>query len=300
MISKEMQAVINVLQKGKDSTPADLTAEMMRKGFEQMAALNRPPDKGVYKPDTLAGVPVEWVAFPEAPANRIMLYLHGGAYAAGSMNTHRNLCGRLAKATEMTVLMVDYRLAPENPFPAALEDAVAVYRCLIAEKDIKPADMVIAGDSAGGGLTLATMLKLKETGEPLPRAAVCMSPWTDLALTGETIKTKAEDDPFLIAEAIGRFAGLYLNGEDAKNPMASPLYGDLSGLPPLLIQVGDRECLLDDSRRLAERAKAADVPVKLETWEGMVHVFQIFAGIATESARAIENIAEFLKSEMTS
>ncbi|MDY6825114.1 MAG: alpha/beta hydrolase [Thermodesulfobacteriota bacterium] len=295
MISNEMKAVINFLQKGKDATPADVSPEMMRKGFEQMAALNKPPDEGVYKPDTVAGVPVEWVAFPETLENRVMVYFHGGAYAAGSMNTHRNLCGRLAKATAMTVLMVDYRLAPENPFPAALEDAVAVYRWLISDHGMASDNLVMAGDSAGGGLTLAALLKLKEDGDRLPRAAVCMSPWTDLALTGDSIKTRADDDPFIIADAIGKFAGLYLNVADPKNPLASPLYGDLSGLPPLLIQVGERECLLDDSRRLAEKAEAAGVPVKLEVWEGMVHVFQIFAGVAPEGAQAIDNIAEFLK-----
>lgn len=240
------------------------------------------------------GVPGEWIVPPGAEESRVLLYLHGGGYVIGSVNTHRDMVSRIARAAQARALAIDYRLAPEHPFPAAVEDATAAYRWLLASG--MPAErIVIAGDSAGGGLTLATLLALRDAGDLLPAAAVCISPWTDLAVTGESMDTKADVDPMIRkAEAI-EGAKLYLAGADPKTPLASPLYADLSGLPHLLIQVGTHETLQDDSVRLAERARAAGVDVTLEQWEEMIHVWHFFAFILPEAQQAIDRIGQFVR-----
>ena len=202
-----------------------------------------------------------------------MLYLHGGGYVLGSLDTHAELMGRIAASCRAPVLGVDYRLAPENPFPAAVDDAVASYERLI-EQGIKPEAIVLAGDSAGGGLALACMLALKAAGKPLPAGAMLLSPWSDLTATGESINTRAEVDPMISPELLQPMADTYVGKDDAANPLISPLFGDLAGLPPLLIQVGDFEVLLDDSTRLATAAEAAGVSVELEIFDGGFHVFQ--------------------------
>jgi epsilon-lactone hydrolase len=225
----------------------------------------------------------------------VILYFHGGGYVAGSVETHREFLAHIARATKRRILAVDYRLAPENPFPAALEDAVTVYRWLLADHRMSPENIAIGGDSAGGGLTLATLLKLKEDGDALPGAAVCLSPWTDLAMTGASITEKDSVDPFINASGMAAIAPAYIGADNAKNPLISPLYGDLSGLPPLLIHVGDRECLLDDSVRFAEKAQAAGSPVTLKVWEELFHVFHLFAGVAPEGREGIQEVAAFLE-----
>jgi acetyl esterase/lipase len=226
--------------------------------------------------------------------DRTILYLHGGAYTRGSIVSHRALVARLSAASGARALVIAYRLAPENPFPAAVEDATAAYRWLL-EQHIQPDQLVVSGDSAGGGLSLALLLALRDAGHPLPAGAALLSPWTDLAGTGESIRTLAGADPWLNAERLMLTAGLYLAGADACNPLASPLYGDLHGLPPLLIQVGTDEILLDDATRLAERARAAGVPVTLEVWERMWHVFQSFAAEIPEGRQAVEKIGAFVR-----
>jgi acetyl esterase/lipase len=192
------------------------------------------------------------------------------------------------------VLLIDYRLAPEHPHPAAVEDSTRAYRWLL-ETGSNPKRMAIAGDSAGGGLTVATLVALRDAGVPLPAAAVCLSPWVDLEGIGESMTTKAAVDPMVQREPLLRMASMYLAGQDPRTPLAAPLYADLRGLPPLLIQVGTAETLLDDSVRLAERARAAGVQVTLEPWEDMIHVWQAFAAMLPEGQQAIERIGEFLR-----
>jgi acetyl esterase/lipase len=223
-----------------------------------------------------------------------MLYLHGGGYVIGSITTHRELAGRLSRAAAARVLIIDYRLAPEHPYPAAVEDATTAYRWLL-QNGAMPARTVIAGDSAGGGLTVATLLALRDAGEPLPAAGVCLSPWTDMEGIGESMRTKAGVDPIVQRAGLLHFADLYLHGADPRSPLAAPLYANLQGLPPLLIQVGTRETLLDDATRLATRAQAEGVEVTLEPWEDMIHVWQLFAPLLPEGQQAIERIGEYVR-----
>jgi acetyl esterase/lipase len=191
-------------------------------------------------------------------------------------------------------LGVDYRLAPEHPFPAAVEDATAAYRWLVS-RGTDPAHIAIAGDSAGGGLTLATLIALRDAGDPLPAAAACLSPWVDLEGVGASMTSKAAVDPFVRKEMIEFMAQQYLGGRDLRTPLAAPLYADLQGLPPLLIQVGTAEVLLDDATRIAERARAAGVEVSLEVWDDMIHVWQLFAPMLPEGQQAIERIGAFIR-----
>ena len=193
------------------------------------------------------------------------------------------------------MLLLDYRLAPEHPFPAALEDSVRAYKWLINSEGYDPKNIIIAGDSAGGGLAIATLVKLRDQKIPLPAAAVCLSPWTDLALTGDSMKLNLHEDTLISPEGLMFHSRLYLGKTDPKNPFASPLYADFKGLPPLCIQVGSVEVLLDDATRLAKRAREAGVEVQLDIWEDMIHIFQSYAVIAPESIEGINKIGEFIK-----
>ena len=267
----------------------------MRKGFDVLASkLPLTPEFTLNRVDA-GGVPAAWVEAPGADAGRVMLYLHGGGYVIGSIDTHRELAGRLSQASAARVLILDYRLAPEHPYPAAVEDAAAAYRWLLADGGAEPARTVIAGDSAGGGLTVAAMLALRDAGDPLPAAGVCLSPWVDMEGIGASMTAKADVDPMVRHEGLVRMAGLYLNGADPRTPLAAPLYADLSGLPPLLIHVGTAETLLDDATRLAERAQAAGVDVTLESWNDMIHVWHIFAPLLPEGQQAVERVGDYVR-----
>jgi epsilon-lactone hydrolase len=278
------------------STRAETVAEM-RANFAAFASALRGADDVTCTPVDASGVRAEWIVPPGAAAERVLLYLHGGGYVVCSVSTHRELISRLARAAAVRALGVDYRLAPEHPFPAAVEDATTAYRWLVAH-GTAPRRIAIAGDSAGGGLTLATLVALRDAGDPLPAAAVCLSPWVDLAGTGPSITAKAEADPFVRQEMIQFMAQQYLGERDRRTPLASPLYGDLHGLPPLLVQVGTAEILLDDATRIAERAKAAGVEVSLEVWDDMIHVWQLFAPLLPEGQQAIERIGAFIREHM--
>jgi acetyl esterase/lipase len=240
------------------------------------------------------GVPAEWIYDPEAAADRVLLYLHGGGYMIGSMRTHRPTLSRLSKASGGRVLGLDYRLAPENPFPAAVQDTVAAYRWLLAN-GTDPKKIVIGGDSAGGGLTVAALVALRYTGEPMPAAGISHSGWTDLKHTGESITTKAEIDPILSREMLDLMAQTYVGGRDPGTPLASPFYADLHGLPPLLVQVGTAEILLDDAISFSDKAKASGVDVTLEVWDDMPHIWQVFAPILPEGQQAIDRMGEFAR-----
>jgi monoterpene epsilon-lactone hydrolase len=240
------------------------------------------------------GVDGEWISPADAPEDKAILYFHGGGFRIGSVASHRDLIAQIALASGCRVLAINYRLAPEHRFPAALDDALAAYDWMLG-RGLKPSNIAFAGDSAGGNLVLAAMLALRERGLPLPVSVVLMSPWTDLAATGASYVTRAEADPIHQRPMILALAENYLGGQgDPCDPLVSPLYADLSGLPPLLIQVGDRETVLDDSVMLAEKARAAGIDVNLEVWDGMIHVFQMFGAEIPEAHQAIASIAGFL------
>jgi len=266
----------------------------LRSFLDTMSAQS-PPPAGVTAEKVMAGTaPGEWVQASGQGPERVILYLHGGAYSFGSSVSHRGLAGHLAIAAGARALVLDYRLAPEHPFPAAIDDATAAYRWLL-KSGVLPGRVIIAGDSAGGGLSLATMLSLRDAGDPLPAAAFLLSPWTDLAMTGASLTTRAEADPMVSVATMPSLAGMYLGDRDPRTPLASPLYADLHGLPPLLIQVGDDEVLLDDSTRIAERARAFGVDVTLEVWEGMWHVFQQATPIVPEATQAVAKAGAFMR-----
>jgi len=240
-----------------------------------------------------APVAAEWVLPAGTAPRRTLLYLHGGAYLFCSPRTHRGITAFLARAIPARVLVPDYRLAPEHPFPAALDDALACVRWL-AGSGMAAGELVVAGDSAGGGLALAAQLALRDAGEALPGRAALLSPWVDLAATGDSIRTNSDSDAWVSGDVVAPGATLYLGQTAANHPLASPLYADLKGLPPLLLHVSDSEVLLDDSTRLAERARAAGVSVTLRVWPGLPHVWQGFVPFIPEAASSLREIARFL------
>jgi acetyl esterase/lipase len=240
------------------------------------------------------GVDSEWITPANAPRDKAILYFHGGGFRIGSVTSHRELIAQIADTSGCRVLAINYRLAPEHRFPAALDDAMAAYGWMLDQGSI-PENIAFAGDSAGANLVLATMLSLRERGLPLPVAGGLMSPWTDLAATGASYTTRADADPIHQRPMILALAKNYLGEHgDAFNPLASPLYADLNGLPPLLIQVGDRETVLNDSTMFADRARDAGVDVELQVWDGMIHVFQMFGAELAEAHQAIDSMAKFI------
>lgn len=253
------------------------------------------PDGVRGTPVDVDGTPAEWIADEGADDEAAVLYLHGGGYIAGSIDSHRNLTGHLARAMGCRVLALDYRLAPEHPHPAAVEDSTKAYRWLLGE-GYDPARIIIAGDSAGGGLTVATLVALRDAGDPLPSAAVPISPWVDMEGLGDSTTTRAEADPMVTPGSLHNIAEMFLGPDgDRRDPLAAPLHADLDGLPPMLIHVGDAEVLLDDSTRLARKAEDAGVDVTLEVWPEMVHVWHASAGFVPESDQAIARIADFAR-----
>jgi acetyl esterase/lipase len=278
--------------------PAEIDIPAARASLERESAKAPLPGGVDVNPVDAAGVPGEWVqvqggaAAGDAPA---VLYLHGGGYVMGSCASHRALAAHLSKATGGPVLTIDYRLAPEHPFPAALDDARTAWHWLLATDAMAPGRAVIAGDSAGGGLAAATVLALKQDGEPLPAGAVLISPALDLEATSETYRTLADQDPMVSEADLRAFAAAYLAGGDPRNPLASPVHGDWTGAPPLLIQVGTAEVVLGDSRRLTEVARAAGVEVDLQEWDRMIHVWHVFCGLLDEADDAVGQAAAFIR-----
>lgn len=268
--------------------------------FEARAAFAKTAPRAVpgvvFSPSQEADLPGEWARAGGACAGTI-LYLHGGGYFGCSPQTHRPVTGGFAKIG-FEVFAPDYRLAPEHPFPAAIEDGLAAYRALLAVKGAE--SLVVAGDSAGGGLAMATILAAREAGLKLPAAVILFSPWTDLAGTGASITANAARESMLIGSRVQEVAELYLAGESAKNPLASPLYADLAGLPPILIQVSDREILLDDSTRLAEKIRAAGGKAELSIWQNLPHVWQISQSFLPEARQALAQAGKFAHSTLAS
>jgi acetyl esterase/lipase len=292
MASAELQAVIDQLR----ANPIDPQASI--EALRAAAPAADAPQGTTATPVNAGGLPAEWVVADHAAADQRLLYLHGGGYVICSPGTHRDLAGRISQAAGVAVLVLDYRLAPEHPYPAAVHDALVALRWMYdhGPTDATPARTTfVAGDSAGGGLTLATLIAARDAGVRLPNAAVTISAWTDLACTGNTMRTRADVDPMVTEAVLSRMGQDYLQGGDARQPLASPLYAALRGLPPLLMQVGDAEVLLDDTTRVADKARAAGVDVTLEIYPEMIHIFQLFAPILPEGQQAIERIGAFIR-----
>jgi epsilon-lactone hydrolase len=284
---------------GDDITPeaseeeAEEYALKLREQFEDLAARWSPAWIDV-EPADGAPVPTDWVTTERSDPDRVVLHLHGGAYILGSPRTHRGLAAALARTARARVLLPDYRLAPEHPFPAALDDAVATYRWLVHERGVGPERVAVCGDSAGGGLALALLVRLRDEGTPLPACYVGLSPWTDLAGTGASMRDNAARDPWLRAELTPLAAVAYAGERSLEDPLVSPLYADLTGLPPMLVHAGDHEILLDDARRTVERAREAGVTADLGVFHGLWHVFQAFPGIP-ESRWSLREIGAFIR-----
>lgn len=274
--------------------PAETSIEQRRALMEKLAF--RVAADIAVESINITGRHAEWVRAPGVDDARVLLYLHGGGYVMGSPNTHRALAGELSRAAAAAVLLPDYRLAPEAPFPAAVDDAVAVYAWLLAQGH-QPSHLAIAGDSAGGGLTVATLIALRDKAVPQPRCAVCLSPWSDLNCSNASYQTRAAADPMITTADITMMAAAYLKGADPKSPLASPNRADLSGLPPLLIHVGRDELLLDDAVVLHEAARSAGVTSTLEIWDDMIHVWHAFHPMLPEGRQGIARIGEYLRGQ---
>ncbi|HKY91191.1 MAG TPA: alpha/beta hydrolase [Nevskiaceae bacterium] len=294
MSAQQLEAVIRDVQACFGAWTPETSMQQMRDDWDAVFASLPCPVGAKAEPVDAGGVPALRLSTPNAATDRAVLYLHGGGYVFGSSRSHRHLGEFLAREAAAQVFMLDYRLAPEHPHPAAVDDAVAAYRWLLAS-GFAPSRIAIAGDSAGGGLTFATLLAIRREKLPNPACAVPLSPWVDLECTGETMTTKAEADPMVHREFTAQLAGLYAPKEKLRDPLVSPLHADLKGLPPLLIQVGERETLLDDSRRIAAIARAAGVDVTLEIEPGQIHVYQIFASRLDEGAAAIARMGAFIR-----
>ena len=295
MPSKEYEDILELLNSMPDTS--GLTFGERRSNFEDQASQLPVAENVSCEQVSVGGIPAEWVVPATAREPSVLLYLHGGGYCIGSINTHRGMVSHIAMAGEIKALLIDYRLAPESPFPAAVEDSTAAYKWLLSQ-GVAAGDIIIAGDSAGGGLTVSTLVSLKDKGIPLPAAAVMISPWVDLAITGDSVISKADIDPMVTKEGLIEMAGAYTGDTDLRTPLASPLYADLKGLPPMLVHVGTAEILLDDATRLADHARNFGVEVTLNTADGMCHVWHFFTTMLPEALLAIEEVAQFMRKNL--
>lgn len=277
-------------------SPFDVSTPLteQRENLERQSRFSLMPKKVIVEPISIGNLYAEWIGSHLHANNKpVLLYLHGGGYSMGSCNTHRALVAQISVAGQTPALLIEYRLAPEHPFPAALENAIAAYHYLL-EQGNASRRIIVVGDSAGGGLAVALTLHLRDENERLPDRIVCISPWADLSLSGETMQTCADTDPLLSRESSKLHADWYVGQQDPKSPKISPVFADMSGLPPMLIQVGEHEILRNDAERLTENARLAGTDVTLEIWEGMWHVWHALAGYMPESQSAIERIGMFI------
>ncbi len=275
----------------------DALVQKVRKALDEAAASFPAPMRGTWiDPIETRRIRGEWIGAPKVPkdAKRVIFYCHGGGYFWGKLSAPRNMLARLSKLTGARVFSLDYRLAPEAPFPAAHDDAMETYSWLVEDQRIDSAQLVVGGESAGGGLALSLLTALKGQGRPVPAAAFLFSPWTDLTVSGASIETNAKNDPVATEAELRWAAHIYLNGQDGKTALASPLFADLSGLPPILIQVGSTETLLDDSRRLADAIRGFDGSCTLEIWPHMHHVWQLHSFFLPEGRSALAHVANFI------
>ncbi|HXW43946.1 MAG TPA: alpha/beta hydrolase [Streptosporangiaceae bacterium] len=299
MPSLAMQDVIDALRDqqkaGASQTPPTLAER--RAAFAPAGRLHPVPDDVLVSEVTAAGVPAHWLTAPGADPGRVLLFLHGGGFEFGSLRSDGELAARLGRASGMRVLFPEYRLAPEHPFPAAIDDVLAAWRWLRTDQGLSARSMAVAGDSAGGGLAVSLLVATRDTADALPAAAVLMSPTVDLTSSGASMTERVDQDPFSTPALLRQLASDYLAGADAKTPLASPLFASLAGLPPLLILVGTADLLLSDSERLAAAATGAGVDVTLEVGEGLPHVYPIMLG-TPEAAEATEQIGNFLRARI--
>jgi monoterpene epsilon-lactone hydrolase len=283
----ELRAIIAARPRATEIAQMRLDADARGKAF------GLPPDVTV-QPVSANGVRAEWTSTPDADLSSAVLYLHGGGYVICSLVSHRHLMAEVGRAAGTRTLAIDYRLAPEHPFPAPVEDTVAAYRYLL-DSGLRPRRIALAGDSAGGGLVVGALLAMREAGLPLPACGWCISPWVDMEALGQSFADRAEADPTVQKATIQMMAQWYLGGADPRHPHAAPIHGDLRGLPPLLIQVGAAETLLDDSVALARKAGAADVPVELQIWPEMIHIWHIYFPMLSAGRRAIASGGSFVR-----
>ena len=276
-----------------------LTLAQTRANFDARSELYPLPDDVSVTAVDAGGVPAHWITMRGAADDQVLVYLHGGGYQIGSLRSHGELAARLGRASGTRVLFPEYRLAPEHPFPAAVDDALAAWRWLRAGEGHRAQAVAVAGDSAGGGLAVAMMAALRERGDDVPAAAVLMSPWTDLSCSGASVSERGGEDPLFTPDMLRQLAAGYLAGADPRTPLASPLFGRLAGLPPLLIQVGTAELLLSDSEELAKAATAAGVEVTLHAGEGLPHVYPGMPG-TPEAAEATGQAGAFLRGRLGS
>lgn len=297
MPSIQSEYLATLYQDWADRMAADpeMAIDGLRALFGEWEKATLEPEGVTYKSETVAGVETIWALPVDGNSSKVLLYTHGGGFAVGSASSHRKLAGHMAKALGTTSIVLDYRLSPENPYPAQLEDAVAVYKELLS-RGIKPENISTIGDSAGGNLAVSSVLKFRDLGLPLPGSVIAFSPWLDMALTGETLTSNAATDVLVQLPILEGMAAMFL-GESGKadDPLTSPLLADFSGFPPLFISAGSAETLLDDSQRLQSKATAAGVNSTLSVVEGMQHVFQFLAGRAPEADTEIEKIAKWYK-----
>ena len=245
--------------------------------------------------DRINGLYAEWLTPKNSMDGNLLLYLHGGGYVVGGCDMHRQMVSHLARAGRIRTLLPEYRLAPEHKFPAAIDDAVSIYKSLL-DMGIKAEDIIFAGDSAGGGLAVATLLSLRDAGEPLPAAAVLLSPFLDVTGSGKSMQSRAERDPWFSPEDLPVVADMYCEAHQRRFPLVSPVFADMEGLCPMFIQVGDDEILLSDSERIADECVAAGIEVELQVWPEMWHVFQMFVGKMPESRAAIRKMGDYIQS----
>lgn len=272
--------------------PADFAGR--RERLDSMGRRYPLPADVAVAPVDAGGVRAEWTETPGADPGRVILFLHGGGYVSGSLQSHRHMVAQAGREAGARTLALEYRLAPEHPFPAALEDALAGYRFLIAN-GVAPGRIALSGESAGGGLALACVLSLRTAGLPLPGCLWLSSPWTDLTMSGASMDAKAGEDPLIQRDYLAELAAAYLDGSDPRAALVSPLYADLGGLPPMLVQVGSAETLLDDSVRLAGAAGEAGVAVTLEIWPDMIHAWHLFFPQLEEGRRSLASLGRFLR-----
>lgn len=291
----ERAAVLQFLQANAADESIDIAGRRAR--MDALAEYFAVPDGTEVEQSWIADIPGEWVRAKQARRDAVLLYFHGGGYVLGSCKSHRHLIAALSAASGMSVFAPDYRLAPEHPFPAAVEDGVAVYKGLL-DPGIEPGKIAIAGDSAGGGLTLATLLAARDSGLPMPACAAVISPWADLSQGGEAYRTRARRDPMITKSGLDDMAAAYLGKTGAKTPLASPAFADFKDLPPILIQVGSEEALHSDAEAVRARAEAAGVEVSFESWAGMIHVWHAFHPILSEGRDAIARIGSYLKAHI--
>ena len=296
-MSTEQQATLDGILRGS-AFPADSDVDEQRQQLKELLSAQPLPGDVTVTAAALGGVPTAEITVDGIEARHVVLYFHGGVYVMGDAFLAADLASQVGRRTDAKVISVDYRLAPEHPYPAAVDDALAAYEGLL-KTGILPSDIAFAGESAGGGLAIATLVNARDHGLPLPAAAFVMSPYADLTLAGTTMETRREVDPLLSPQALEARVPDYTAGHDAALGLISPIFADLSGLPPLIIQAGTHEVLLDDAVRLAGRAAAADVEVTLDVTPGVPHVFQAYHAILDEAVAALDRAGRLLSAHLS-